>query len=129
MTDNSLDDPLRRLNQNNILRADHHIHGTVAAKARIYAGKAGSKNVYQLIFNHCSWDNIAFPDEIRHKRVFRLIVDRLRTSDLLNIALIHNHDGVRHGKRFFLVMGDVDKSNAKFVFHADQLILHFLPQF
>ena len=53
----------------------------------------------------------------------------LRRANLLNIALIHNHDRVRHGKCLFLIVCYINKSNAKFVFEADQFILHILTQF
>ena len=124
----TLNHSFRRLHQNHIFRADDHVHGTVSSEARVHTGKACAEDVYQLIFNHGGGDDIAVPDEVRYKRVFRLVVDGLRASDLLDVALIHNHDGVGHGERLLLIVGDVDEGDAKLVFHADQLVLHFLPQ-
>ena len=73
-------------------------------------------------------NDVALADEVCHKGVFRLVVDLLRGADLLDIALVHDDDGVGHGQRFFLVVRDVDKGDAQLVFQADQLILHVLAE-
>ena len=65
--------------------------------------------------NHSSGDDVAVADEICYKSIFRLIVDAFGRSDLLDIALIHHHDGIGHGKRLLLIVGDVDKGNSKLV--------------
>ena len=67
-------------------------------------------------------------DKVSNKGVFRLIVNVLRCANLLDIALIHNNDGVRHGKSLLLVVCDVDEGDTELVFEADELILHALAQ-
>ena len=42
--------------------------------------------------------------------------------DRLDIALIHDYDGVRHGKRLLLVVCDVDEGDTELIFEADKLI-------
>ena len=78
---------------------------------------------------HNTWNDVALTDEIRYEGIFRLVVDLFRGTHLLDISLVHNYNGIRHGKSFFLVMGDIDKSDSQFVFQADQLILHVLTEF
>ena len=52
-----------------------------------------------------------------------------RSTDLLDISLIHDNNGIGHGQGFFLIVGDIYKSNSKFFFQTDELILHVLAQF
>ena len=68
-------------------------------------------------------------DKIGNKCVFRFVVNVFRSTDLLDISLIHDNDGIGHGQSLFLVMGDVYKSNSQFFLQTDELILHALAQF
>ena len=62
------------------------------------------------------------------KSVFRLVVNAFGGADLLDIALVHDHDGVGHGQRFLLVVGDIDEGDTQLVFQTDELVLHILPE-
>ena len=77
---------------------------------------------------HNAWNNVALTDEIRYEGIFRLVVDLLRGTHLLDITLVHDNNGIGHGQRFLLIMGDIDKGDAKLIFQADQLVLHVLAQ-
>ena len=77
---------------------------------------------------HNAWNNVALTDEIRYEGIFRLVVDLLRGTHLLDVTLVHDNNGVGHSQRFLLIMGDIDKSDAKLIFQADQLVLHVLAQ-
>ena len=68
------------------------------------------------------------PDKVSDKGIFRLIVNVLWCANLLDIALIHDYDGVRHCKRLLLVVCDVDEGDTELIFEADKLILHALAQ-
>ena len=78
--------------------------------------------------DHQTGHNIAFSDKVCNKGIFRFIVDLFRGTHLLDIALVHDHNGIRHGKCLFLVMGNIDKGDPQLIFQADQLILHVLAQ-
>ena len=78
--------------------------------------------------DHRSTHDIALADKVRDKGIFRLIVDLLRRSHLLDIALVHDNDRVGHRERLFLVVGDIDKGDSQLIFQADQLILHVLAE-
>ena len=54
----------------------------------------------------------------------RTIVDLLRRSDLLDAALIHDGDTVRHRHRLELVVGDVDGGRIDAVVQFAQLAAH-----
>ena len=58
-------------------------------------------------------NDIAVADKVSDKSILRFIVNILRRSDLLDIALIHNNDRVGHGQCLFLVMCDINKGNAQ----------------
>ena len=121
-------DTIGKCVQLQILRPDDNVNGLVAAEACVDTGKTGAEDLHQLILHHCGIDNVGISDKVRDKRIRRLVVDILRCSDLLDIALIHDDDRVRHGQRFFLVMGDIDEGNPKLILKADQFILHILSE-
>ncbi len=60
--------------------------------------------------------------------VSRLIVDRLAVADLLDDALVHDRDAVRHGQRFALIVGDVDEGDADALLDGAQLVAHMLAK-
>ena len=43
--------------------------------------------------------------------------DLLRRADLLDGSLAHHHDTIGHGKRLFLVMGDVNHRRLRLFLH------------
>ena len=43
-------------------------------------------------------------------------------------AFVHNHDGIRHGQGFLLIMGHIYKSNAHLLLDTLQLNLHILSE-
>ena len=55
----------------------------------------------------------AVTDKIRHKSVLRLIIDGFGRADLLDVSLVHDHDGVGHGKGLLLVVGHINEGNAQ----------------
>ena len=120
--------PLIRAYQVNILGADDHVHRRVGAETFIHAGEPGAEDLHQLIPYHCAVDDVALSDKVSHESIFRLVVDLLRSPHLLDISLIHDHNGVRHGQGLFLVVGHVDEGDAQLIFQAYQLVLHILAQ-
>ena len=106
---------LGRVYQVDILRADDNIDRSVVAEAFIHAGKFGTEDLNQLVANHNARDNVAFADEVCHECVLRLVVDLLRGTHLLDVALVHDNDGIGHGQRFFLVVGNVDEGDAELI--------------
>ena len=128
MGDSSFDNAFFRRYKLHILGTDYHIHGTVGTEAFIHTGKARTQNFNQAILYHGSTDNIAVADKVCHEGVFGLIVDALRRTDLLDIALVHDYDGIGHGKGLLLIVGDINKGDPQLVFQTDQLILHILAK-
>ena len=116
------------LHQHHILGTDDHIYRLVLAEAGVHAGKSCAQDLYQIIPDHGGTDDIAVADKVCHKCVLGFVVDLFRTADLLDITLVHHHDGVGHGQGLLLVVGDIDEGNAQFIFQPDQLVLHVLAQ-
>src|SRR5450830_344471 len=52
-----------------------------------------------------------------------------RCIQLLDLAAVHDHDAVRQGQRFFLVMRDVQHGDAEFALDAAQFSAHLHAQF
>ena len=124
--DRAADGSVRRCRDDDILRADHcrdvGALGDVVHALELAAAETGLQ-----LSGHDAVEDVALADEVRHEGILRLVVDHLRRADLLDPAFRHDHDGVGHGQRFFLVMGDVDESDAETVVHLLQLQLHLLP--
>ena len=87
-----------------------------------------TENLDETVLNHDAVENVAVTDEVCNECVLRLIVDVFRCADLLDITLVHDNNRVRHSKRLFLIMGDIDKGDTKLVFQTDQLVLHILTE-
>ena len=111
-----------------ILRAHHHLHALLPGKAAVHAGEIHAGEGHQKVPVHHAVHNVGIADKVCHKGVFRLVVDILRGADLLHLAAVHDHDGIRHGKRFFLIVGDIDKGDVHLALQPLELQLHLLAQ-
>ena len=100
----------------NILWTDDYIDRFIMSKSGIDTIKFCTKNLYQAVLYHNSFDDITLSDKVCYKSILWLIVDIFRRTHLLNIALIHNNNRIGHGKGFFLIVSDVDEGNTKFIF-------------
>ena len=120
---------LNRLHYINILRTNHHVHRLVCGKAGIQAGEPTAKEFHQIVLNHHAVQDVTLTDEIRHKRIFWLIIHILRGANLLNFAIIHHHDGVGHGQRLFLVVGNVNETDPQTLLNIFEFGLHIFAQF
>ena len=120
---------LRRIDKFYIFRTDDNVDRLVIAESFVDTCPTGTENLYKFVFYHGSVNDIAVSDKIGNKCVFRFVVNVFRSTDLLDISLIHDNNGIGHGQCFFLIVGDIYKSNSKFFFQTDELILHVLAQF
>ena len=111
-----------------ILRTDYNIDRLVFAESDIDALEFRAENLDEAVLNHNTVNNVAVADEVCNECVLRLIVNILRCTNLLDISLVHDNDRVGHRKGFFLIVGNIDESDAKLVFQADQLVLHILSE-
>ena len=124
----TLEDTFLRRYQFHVLGSDDYIYGLILTETGIYTVKTGTQDFYQTISDHGGPDDITVTDKIGNESIFRFIIDALGSTDLLDIPLVHDYDGIGHGQSLFLVMGDIDKGNAKLVLQADKLILHVLAK-
>src|SRR5690606_7593676 len=67
-------------------------------------------------------------DEPSHKDVLRLVVDLQGRTDLLDDAILHDHNPVAHGHGLDLVVGDVDDGRLEPVVELGELSPHLDPQ-
>ena len=70
--------------------------------------------------------DVGFADEVRDESVHGLVVNLFRRADLLDDAVFHDDDAVRQREGLFLVVGDVDESDAELAVHFLELELHVL---
>ena len=111
-----------------VLRTDNDVHGFVFLKACVNALKASAEELHESVLKHHAVEDIAFADEIRNEGVFRLVVNILRRTDLLDAALVHDDDGVGHRKRLLLIVSYIYKSNAHRLLNTLELVLHILAE-
>ena len=129
---NRLDDALilavLRRRDLDVLRADLDIDRNILAKTRIDARDVLAEEVDEFVAHHDAVNDVAVADEICHERILRLVVDALRRPDLLDPALIHDDDRVRHRERFLLIVRHEDERDAEFPLDLDEFPLHLLAQ-
>ena len=77
---------------------------------------------------HSAVEPVVLADEASHERAFRLLVEPLRTGDLLDPAAVEDGDPIRHHHRLLLIVGDVDDGHAQPLVDGADLVLHFLAQ-
>ena len=67
---------------------------------------------------------VGFADKVRNEHVARTFIDILGFAQLLQFTRRHDCDPVRHGQRFFLIVGHEDKSNPRLALKVFELQLH-----
>ena len=72
--------------------------------------------------------HVVLADEGRDERRARRVVEPVGAIDLLDAALRHDRDPVRHRQRFALVVGDVDEGDADLALDLAQFGAHVLAE-
>ena len=124
----AVEDSLAARHDVDVFRTDHDIDVFILFKAEIHAVIDLIVKHDAVVFLHDAVDDIRFPDKAGDVFVFRLVVDFFRGADLLDFAVLHDDDLIRHRQGFFLIVGDEDKRDADFLLNFFQLVLHFLAQ-
>ena len=81
------------------------------------------------VFSPKPVQDVTFSDEIGYEGVDGFVVDVCWRTYLLDTAFAHHDDGVAQSKGFFLVVGNVDEGDSKFLVHLFQLHLHIFTHF
>ena len=115
-------------NDVDVLGADDHVHLHVLAEACVHAPEGEALHADLVVLQHDGGDDVALADEVRHEGVVGLVVDVGGLADLLDDAVLHDHDGVGHGEGLLLIVGHVDEGDAQLLLHALQLHLHLLAE-
>src|SRR5471030_1441410 len=77
---------------------------------------------------HGAAEDVALAHEVRDERIRGPFVDLGRRGDLFDAALVHHGDTVGKHQRFFLIVRDEDRGEAKPALQAADLELHGLAQ-
>src|SRR6516162_9689590 len=67
---------------------------------------------------------VAPADELRDEPAMGRIVDIRRRADLLDAALVHDHDSVRDGERLLLVMSDENRRGVELMHKRTDFLAH-----
>ena len=121
---NALDLRLFRLDDIYILRSYYDLNIFIILESLINAHKVLSVKGYKKVFFHNRFYDIGFTDEVCNKSVLRFVIYILGSSDLLDHTFVHNNNGIRHRKRFFLIMCNEDKCDSDLFLYLLKLSLH-----
>lgn len=77
----------------------------------------------------CSVKDIAFADEVCDECIGGLVIDVDGSADLLDDAVRHDDDGVRHREGLLLIVRDVNEGDPQTAVHLFELDLHFFAHF
>mmetsp|Transcript_1013 Transcript_1013/g.2513 ORF Transcript_1013/g.2513 Transcript_1013/m.2513 type:complete len:443 (-) Transcript_1013:3285-4613(-) len=99
----------------------------VRAGIGLHLAAGAAAGAWQLVFADVQHAFMGAPDEAVgraeeavDKRRGRALVDLLRRADLLDAAVVHQHDAVGHLQRLVLVVGDEDAGDVQLVVQAAQ---------
>ena len=95
------------------------------AEARAHAPQTGPA----VGAEHRRIEEIAAADEFGDEAIARALIDRARTADLHDAALVHHRDLMRERQRFGLIMRHIDGGHAQLALKPLQLEAHALAQF
>ena len=115
-------------NDDNVFGTDDNVDLLHGSKARVDTDHACAAEFNVAVGVHDAVDDVGFADEVGNETVGRLVVYVGRAADLLNDAVVHDDDNVRHRKSLLLVVSDVEEGDAETVLDSLELDLHFLAQ-
>ena len=123
---------LRVQAQHDVLGTHHQRYllagGNVAPLRHDRETRQRQAHVLVIDFEYTRRQDVGLADEIGHEVGLRLLVHLARCTDLLDGAIPHDRDAVRHGQRLALVMCHVDGSDAQLRVEISNPVLHFLAQ-
>ena len=90
------------------------------------ACKFASAEACAQFAGHNAVENVTLSDKVSYERIFRLIVNIFRRTDLLDAAFRHDNNRVGHSQGFFLIMSDINESDTQVSVHLLEFELHFL---
>jgi hypothetical protein len=102
-------------------------HGCAYGKDRPKGGRVHPDQT-TFLRNRTTLDHRTAPKEARDKLGLGPVINVLRGAQLFNPAVTHHGDAVRHGHRFFLIMGHGDEGQADIAVQPAQLDLQLPPE-
>ena len=119
--------------QAQLLRADPQPH-PVGALGHLRAGQPQGYAVHVHLRvvapqpGHGGAQEVRLAEEVGDEGRAGSFVERCRVAHLLEATAVHHRDGVGHGHRLLLVVGDVDEGQADLLLDPFQLDLHLPAQ-
>ena len=111
-----------------VFRSDDDVHCLSAFEALVHALEGVAREPHLEILQHHSVDDVALADEVRYEGVLRLVVHVGGRSDLLDAAVAHYDDCIRHCQGLLLIMGHEDERDPRGLLDLLELLLHVLAQ-
>ena len=88
--------------------------------------KLATHKFHNFVAYHFTIEDIALANEISNERVYGLVINIGRSTNLLHLTLAHNHYGVAQSQGLLLVVRHIDKRDAQSLVHILKLHLHIL---
>ena len=109
-----------------VFGTDDEVHLFVLFKALVLAIHLFAQEFDDVVRDDLAAQDVAFADKISDESVAGLVVDVFGRADLLDHAVVHDHDDVAHRQRFLLVVRNEDKGDAEVIVHLFEFDLHLL---
>ena len=113
---------------NDVLGTDNNVNGFVFGKALVDTLERLTCKLNFKVLVHNAVDDVALSDKVSNKGILWLVVNILRSADLLDFTVLHNHHPVGHGQCLLLVVGNINEGNLQRLLNPHQLGLHLLAQ-
>ena len=112
----------------NIFRPYYRFNKCIFTKTAVKTFKRYAAKRYKIILYHYCVNNVWLSYKICNKCIYRFVINIFRCSYLLNFALVHNNDRVRHRKSFLLVVSYINESNSKSFLNCLKFSLHIFSK-
>ena len=113
----------------NVLGAYYNVDRLVTLEALVHAFDDPVEELDLEILAHDAREYVRFAYKVGDECVCGFVVNFLRRSYLLDLAVTHDDYRIRHRQSFFLVVRNVNEGYADLFVHVHQLYLHILSHF
>ena len=118
--------PFEFVHDVDILGTYHDIDSHILTESLVHALELMSDKLHKPVLDHLSVEDVGFTDEVCHESVLRLVVYVCRGTDLPDVTVVENHDGVGKRKGFLLIVSHIYECDAQLSVHFLEFDLHVL---
>jgi len=111
-----------------VFGSDNNINGLVGSKSAVEAIEGAAAEAYEAVLMHDAVDDVALADKVGNKGILGLVINIFGCADLLDLALVHDDDGIAHCEGLFLIVGYIYERDADLLLDSLEFVLHLLAE-